>query len=41
MNGFVESGLTLALTLCAGGAAYAHAHLHPIADKVCRQEQGA
>ena len=27
MNGFVKSGLTLALTLCACGTAYAHAHL--------------
>ena len=27
MNGFVKSGLTLALTLCGCGTAYAHAHL--------------
>ena len=27
MNGFIKSGLTLALTLCGCGAAYAHAHL--------------
>jgi len=27
MNGFVKSGLTLALTLCACSTAYAHAHL--------------
>ena len=27
MNGFVKSGLTLALTLCASSTAYAHAHL--------------
>jgi methionine-rich copper-binding protein CopC len=37
MNGFVKSGLTLALTLCACGTAYAHAHLlqsAPAADAV-------
>jgi methionine-rich copper-binding protein CopC len=37
MNGFVKSGLTLALTLCACGTAYAHAHLFqstPAADAV-------
>jgi hypothetical protein len=38
MNGFVKSGLTLVVTLCAGGTAYAHAHFHPNADKVYRQE---
>jgi copper resistance protein C len=27
MNGFVKSGLTLALTVCACSTAYAHAHL--------------
>ena len=27
MNGFVKSGLTLALILCGCGMAYAHAHL--------------
>jgi copper resistance protein C len=37
MNGFVKSGLTLALTLCVCGRAYAHAHLlqsTPAADGV-------
>jgi methionine-rich copper-binding protein CopC len=37
MNGFVKSVLTLALTLCACGTAYAHAHLlqsAPTADAV-------
>jgi methionine-rich copper-binding protein CopC len=37
MNGFVKSGLTLALTLCACGTAHAHAHLlqsAPAADAV-------
>jgi copper resistance protein C len=37
MNEFVKSGLTLALTLCACGTAYAHAHLlqsAPAADTV-------
>ena len=37
MNGFVKSGLTLALTLCACATAYAHAHLlqsAPAADAV-------
>ena len=37
MNGFLKSGLTLALTLCACGTAYAHAHLlqsAPAADAV-------
>ena len=37
MNGFVKSGLTLALTLCACSTAHAHAHLlqsAPAADAV-------
>ena len=37
MNAFVKSGLTLALTLCTCGTAYAHAHLlqsAPAADVV-------
>jgi methionine-rich copper-binding protein CopC len=37
MNGFVKSGLALALTLCAYSTAYAHAHLlqsAPAADAV-------
>jgi hypothetical protein len=46
MNGFVKSGLTLALTLCACGTAYPHAHLlqsAPTADAAgppARQRDG-
>jgi hypothetical protein len=43
MNGFVKSGLTLALTLCACSTAYAHAHLlesAPAADAVVMAASG-
>jgi methionine-rich copper-binding protein CopC len=43
MNAFVKSGLTLALTLCAFGTAYAHAHLlesAPAADAVVMAAPG-